>query len=119
MRAILAFVFLLAAAKFGYQEYAYRSALVDTLVNTYRQDAVESCHKVSKERNLAVGYAAWSEPESLQLVVGRGSRQASADVSGETTPEAGPILVIVARKAPDKIQCEFDIVRMSAAVYQL
>jgi hypothetical protein len=119
MRAILAFVVLLAAAKFGYQEWVYRTALVDTLINTFRQDAVERCQKESKDRNLEVGYSAWSDPESFQLIVGRGSREVSAGVSGEAAPEAGPILVIVARKEPAKIQCEFDIMRMSAAVYQL
>jgi len=119
MRAIVAFVLLLAAAKFGYQEWVYRSALVDALMVTYRQDAIESCQKESKARNLEIGYSAWSDPESFQLIVGRGSRQASADVSGQAAPDAGPILVIVARKEPAKIQCEFDIVRMSAAVYQL
>jgi len=66
MRAILAFVVLLAAAKFGYQEWVYRTALVDTLINTYRQDAVERCQKESKDRNLEVGYSAWSDPESFQ-----------------------------------------------------
>jgi hypothetical protein len=119
MRSVLLFVVLLAAAKFGYQEYVYRSAVVDTLINTYRQDAVERCQKESKDRNLSVAYSAWSQPESFELIVGRGSREASADVSGEATPVAGPILVIVARKEPAKIQCEFDIVRMTAAVYQL
>jgi len=119
VRAVLLFVVLLASAKFGYQEYVYRSALVDTLINTYRQDAVERCQKESKSRNLAVGYSAWSDPESFQLIVGHGTHEVSAELSGETAPSAGPILVIVARKDPAKIQCEFDIVRMSAAVYQL
>jgi len=119
LRAVLLFVVLLAAAKFGYQEYVYRSAVVDTLINTFRQDAVERCQKESKDRNLAVGYQAWSDPESFQLVVGRGSHEATAQVSGEAEPTTGPILVIVARRDPGKIQCEFDIDRMSAAVYEL
>ena len=119
MRSVLLFVAILVAAKFGYQEYVYRSAVVDTLINTFRQDAVERCQKESKDRNLAVAYGAWSDPESFQLIVGRGTHEASADVSGEAAAASGPILVIVARKDPAKIQCEFDIVRMSAAVYQL
>ena len=117
MRSVLAFVALLALAKFGYQEWVYRSALVDTLITTFRQDAVESCQKEAKARNLAVGYGAWSDPESFQLIVGHGSKDTGAlDISSEA---ASPFLVIVARKDPAKIQCEFDIVRMSAAVYQL
>ena len=117
MRSVLAFIAILAAMKFGYQEYVYRSALVDTLITTYRQDAVESCQKEARARNLTVGYGSWSDPESFSLIVGHGSREAnSADLVGTA---ASPFLVIVARKDPARIQCEFDIVRMSAAVYQL
>ena len=120
MRSVLLFVALLAAAKFGYQEYDYRSALVDTLINTYRQDAVERCQKEAKARNLTVSYGAWSDPESFQLIVGHSTREAGAlDLASDAGKPAGPILIIVARQDPAKIQCEFDIVRMSAAVYQL
>ena len=117
MRSVLAFIAILAALKFGYQEWVYRSALVDTLITTYRQDAVESCQKEAKARNLTVEYGSWSDPESFQLIVGHGTRDAgSTDITGAA---ASPFLVIVARKDPARIQCEFDIVRMSAAVYQL
>ena len=120
MRSVLLFVALLAAAKFGYQEYVYRSALVDTLINTYRQDAVERCQKEAKARNFNVAYSAWSAPESFELIVGRGTGEASGlDIAAEAMKPASPILVIVARKDPAKVQCEFDIVRMSAVVSQL
>ncbi len=119
LRSLILFVVLLAGAKFGYQEYVYRSALVDVLINTYRQDAVERCQLEAKSRNLAIGYAAWSEPESLSLVVGRSVREAAmADLSAiSVTPST--YLVLVARKAPAEIRCEFDIVKLSASVYQL
>ena len=117
LRSFLAFIVLLVAGKFGYQDYVYRSALADSLITTYRQDAVESCRKEATARNLAVAYEAWATPDSFQLVVGHGARPASLlDFAGEA---ASPYLVIVARKDPAKIQCEFDIVRMSAAVTQL
>ena len=119
VRSVIAFVAILAALKFGYQEWVYRSALVDTLMTTYRQDAVESCQKEAKARNLAIGYGSWNDPESLQLIVGHSSREANANTTDLTGTPASPFLVIVARQDPAKIQCEFDIVRMSAAVFQL
>ena len=120
MRSVILFVALLAAAKFGYQEYVYRNAVVDTLINTFRQDAVERCQREARARNLAVAYGAWSDPESFQLIVGRTSHESGTiDIASEAALPSSPILVIVARKDPAKIQCEFDIVRMSAAVYQL
>ncbi len=120
MRSLILFVVLLAGAKFGYQEYVYRSALVDVLINTYRQDAVERCQQEAKSRNLAIGYSAWSQPESLSLVVGRSVREAAAaDLSAVSGAAASTYLVLVARKAPAEIRCEFDIVKLSASVYQL
>lgn len=120
MRSVILFVALLAALKFGYQEYVYRSAVVDTLINTYRQDAVERCQSESQARNLSVNYGAWSDPESFELIVGRGTHEAtSLDLASEAVTPSSPILVIVARRDPAKIQCEFDIVRMTAAVFQL
>ncbi len=120
MRSLILFVALLAAAKFGYQEYAYRSAVVEALINTYRQDAIERCQQEAKTRNLAIGYAAWSQPESLSLVVGRSTREAAAATDlGIGGGPASTYLVLVARKAPAEIRCEFDIVRLSASVYQL
>jgi hypothetical protein len=119
LRSLILFVVLLAGAKFGYQEYVYRSALTDALINTYRQDAVERCQQEAKLRNLAIGYAAWSQPESLSLVVGRSVREAAAtDLTAVSAPSS-TYLVLIARKAPAEIRCEFDIVRLSASVYQL
>ena len=120
MRSLVLFIALLASGKFGYQEYVYRSALADALINTYRQDAVVSCQKEASVRNLAIAYSAWMNPESFKLIVGHGSHEASAaDLSLESGAAASPYLVIVARKAPAQVTCEFDIVRMSAAVYQM
>ena len=119
MRSLILFVVLLAGAKFGYQEYVYRSALVDVLINTYRQDAVERCQQEAKSRNLAIGYSAWSQPESLSLVVGRSVRKAAAADLSAVAPAPSTYLVLVARKAPAEIRCEFDIVKLSASVYQL
>ena len=108
MRSLIVFIALLAACKFGYQEYIYRSALSEALINTYRQDAVVSCQKEAAVRNLAIAYGAWSKPESFNLIVGAANHDANT-----------PYLVIVARKDPAQIRCEFDIIRMSAAVYQM
>ena len=117
MRSVILFIVILAAAKFGYQDYVYRNALVEALINTYRQDAVVSCQKEAAVRNLAIGYGAWSQPESFSLIVGHGSRDAG--FMAASSEAASPYLVIIARKDPAEIRCEFDIVKMSAAVYRL
>jgi hypothetical protein len=119
VRSLILFVVLLAGAKFGYQEYVYRSALTEALINTYRQDAVERCQQEAKTRNLALSYTAWSQPESLSLVVGRSTREAASTDLGAVTLSTSTYLVLVARKAPAEIRCEFDIVKLSASVFQL
>lgn len=119
MRSVVLFFALLAAAKFGYQEFAYRSAVVDALINTYRQDAVERCQQEAKVRNLAVGYDAWSKPESLSLIVGHSGRDAGLLTIDMPASPPSTYLVLVARSAPAEVRCEFDIVRLSASVYQL
>jgi hypothetical protein len=119
LRSLILFVALLAGAKFGYQDYVYRSALADALINTYRQDAVERCQQEAKSRNLAIGYAAWSQPESVSLMVGSSVRDTATTDHSAASSASSTYLVLVARKAPAEIRCEFDIVRLSANVYQL
>jgi hypothetical protein len=122
LRSIMLLIAVLVAGKFGWQEWSYRKALTDTLLQTFRQDAVESCQKEAANRNLKVAYLSWTKPESVKLVVGRGGADESFwQVSDDMfqTKEASPLIVIVARKLPFKVLCEFDVVRQSAAVYRM
>ena len=121
MRSLLLFIALLAAGKFGYQDYVYRSVLSDALLNTYKQDAVERCQKESASRNLTVSYVSWTSPESIKLVVGHGGIDQGFFSTSELLPAETPTpyIVIVARKQPFRILCEFDVVRQAAAVYRM
>ena len=71
MRGIVLIVGLLAATKVGYQEYAERSALTEVLLNTYRQDATESCRREAQQRNFRMPDWAWSAPKDIHISIGR------------------------------------------------
>lgn len=120
MRSVILFIALLAAAKLGWQEYVYRSALTDALVDTFRQDAIESCSRESRQRNIGVGYDAWSKPESIELTVGQSSeRPAAAATTSRSSWASGPYLVLVALDQASRVGCEYDVMRQAAAVFRM
>lgn len=122
MRALVVFIVLLVVAKFGYQEWIYRSALADTLITTYRIDASEACQREAAKRNLKLDYVSWTQPESLDLVVGQGALDPTTWSFGGGTKvsrTSSPYLVIVARTKPFQIVCEYDMVRQVAAVVRM
>jgi hypothetical protein len=120
VRSVVLFIVLLTAAKFGYQEWVFRSAITDALLNTYRQDAVQRCQVEARQRNLALGYDAWNDPDSVRVTVGQPGREMGAfDITSDSPRSPGAMVVIVARKEPAEVRCDFDIVRMTATVTQL
>ena len=122
MRSLVLMVGLLAAGKVGYQEYVERSALTEVLLNTYRQDATESCVREAHHRNFAVPYRSWSEPEAISISLGRSSDSEPYWQIGETLlgpAERDPYVVIVAREEPYRIVCDYDIVRQLATINRM
>jgi hypothetical protein len=121
MRGLLLFAVMMVAAKFGWQEWTYRSALADTLISTFRQAAVQRCQSEATSRNVKLAATVWNKPESMTLIVGSGTAaerfwQASDDLF--RTAPANPILVILARSKPLPILCEYDVVTKVAAIYR-
>jgi hypothetical protein len=122
MRSLVLIVGLLAAGKVGYQEYAERKALSEVLLNTYRQDATEACEREAANRNISVAYTAWSSPRQISISLGRSSDSEPYWQLGETllgATERDPYVVIVARKEPYRITCDYDIVRQLATVNRM
>jgi hypothetical protein len=121
MRSLLLFLVMLAAAKFGWQEWSYRQALADTIITTFRQDAIESCQKEAASRNLKTDYVSWRKPEAVSLIVGSGTADESFwQVSDQMfrASEQNPIIVVVAKRQPYKLLCEYDITKQLAAIYR-
>ncbi len=122
MRSLVIFILLLAAAKIGYQDMLYRQTLAETLVTTYRADAAKSCAREAAARNLSVSTLSWSEPEAIELSVGKNNLNMSLWQMGAELWDANarvPYLLIVARREPFRIVCEFDLMRLQASVFRL
>ena len=122
MRSLVLIVGLLAAGKVGYQEYAERSALSEVLLNTYRQDATEACEREAGNRNISVAYMAWSSPKEISISLGRSSDSEPYWQIGESLlgpAERDPFVVILARREPYRIVCDYDIVRQLATVNRM
>ncbi len=122
MRSLVLLVGLLAAGKVGYQEYVERNALTEVLLNTYRQDATEACEREADHRNFSVSYSAWSSSKEISISLGRSSDSEPYWQIGESLlgpAERDPYVVIVARKEPYKIVCDYDIVRQLATINRM
>jgi hypothetical protein len=122
MRGIVLIVGLLAATKVGYQEYAERSALTEVLLNTYRQDATESCRREAQQRNFRMPDWAWSAPKDIHISIGRSGDSEPYWQLGSalmSTAPRDPFVVLVADKDPFEIVCDYDIVRQLATINRL
>jgi hypothetical protein len=92
MRALVILLVLLAAAKLAFQEYLFRAATRDAVLEAYRQHAVEACQRDARNLGFGLTAQAWANPRTIQLAIG---------------------------KRTGKISCEYDIVNASAAVSRM
>lgn len=120
MRNAVLLLAALAIGKFGYQEYMYRSATADLIVRSYSEQAMLACQVDAVARNLSESYVSWTKPLSVSLSVGRRGVEVGFWDMSNTLWNAryqNPTLVIVARKQPFRIECEYDLVERSAHVF--
>ncbi|MEZ5773197.1 MAG: hypothetical protein R3D33_00355 [Hyphomicrobiaceae bacterium] len=120
MRSLVLLVMLLAAGKVGYQDWVYRRALSETLVMTYRSDAVRACQREATRVQLTVSYVSWTEPAAIEVSVGRLADRAGLigrDLFDENARR--PYVVITAREKPFRIVCEYDVSTQVASVFRM
>ena len=118
MKQLVVFLTVLAAAKFGYQEYLFRSATNELIISTYRDSAIDACRRDSKPQNAN----AWSSPASMKLVIGKPNLDVyfwQIDHSMWKARYTNPYLIIVAREAPSFVLCEYDIMHGAASLYRM
>ncbi len=122
MKAIVFFLALLAVAKIGYQEYLYRTATNDVIINAYRNRAVNACRKDAAAQRLATSIATWSRPTSMKLVIGKANLDVYFWQINSKLWNAryrNPYLFLSIDQNPASVFCEFDIVHGSASVYRM
>ena len=122
MKQLVVFLTILAAAKFGYQEYLFRSATNELIISTYRDSAIDACRRDSKSQIGTASANAWSTPASMKLVIGKPNLDVyfwQIDHSMWKARYTNPYLIIVAREAPSFVLCEYDIMHGAASLYRM
>ena len=122
MKAIVIFLALLAVAKIGYQEYLFRTATKDVIVNAYRARAINACHNDARSQRISSTRTDWARPTSVKLVIGKSNLDVyfwQVDSSLWNARYRNPYLFLSINQAPTRIFCEYDIVHGSASVYRM
>jgi hypothetical protein len=126
MRAVAIFLVLLAAGKFGYQEYLFRAATRDAIIGAYREHAVEACRNDTGSRSLGLGPQAWANPRDVKLMIGKTSLDVylwQTDHAQWNARYRNPYLLLTASQTPgqraDGVRCEYDIVNAAAAISRM
>ena len=122
MKAIALILALLAAAKFGYQEYLFRAATRDAIIGAYKEHAVQACQRDPRSHTLGMGPQAWANPKAIRLVIGKSSIDVypwQVDHAMWNARYRHPYLFLTTGKRGASITCEYDIVNAAASVYRM
>jgi hypothetical protein len=121
MRAVIFLLMLLAALKIGANEYFYRTATTDVIVNAYRERAILACQSDPKAQILVSSPLAWTNPTAVKVVIGKSNLDVHFWQVGQETWNAryrNPYLHLVVGERPS-VYCEYDIVNGAASVFRM
>ena len=119
LRKLVIFVAVLGALKLAHHEFLYRSSTSNVIIEAYRATALTACAKDARDQQLRASQEIWSRPASMKLVIGKDNLDVYMWQVNHAMWQArykNPYLFIVARKSPNYILCEYDIVHNSASV---
>jgi hypothetical protein len=122
MRALVFSLALLAAAKVGYQEYLFRVSASDAIISAYRERAMQACQRDAGGLELGISPLSWSNPASIQLVIGKsglGVYLWQVDHVLWSARYRNPYLHLSAGQRSGSASCEYDIVNAAASVRRM
>ena len=122
MRAIVFILALLAISKIGYQEYMFRTATNDVIINAYRGRAVNACQRDAKAQSVTAIPVNWTRPTSVRLIIGKSNLDVYFWQINSKLWNAryrNPYLFLSINQTPGSVFCEYDIVHGSASVYRM
>jgi hypothetical protein len=121
MRILVVFLVLAAAAKLGWQEYAYRTGLHEAVISANRERAIKSCQRDPRARMLLTTPASLATPSDVHVVLGRPRLEVALWDLGNGLWNARhrhPHLVLIAGEAPGDVRCAFDVVDGTTFFYR-
>jgi hypothetical protein len=121
MRAFVVLLVMLALVKVGTNEYLFRAATSDVIVQAYRERAIAACQRDNRGQSAAAAHA-WAKPASIRLVIGKSNLEVyfwQVDHALWSARFKNPYLFLTAADRPGKVYCEFDIVHGAASVFRM
>jgi hypothetical protein len=122
MRAVVILLAVLAALKVGHQEYLFRSATRDVIINAYRDRAVVACQRDGKSAHYGLPPQAWAHPAEIKLVIGKGNLDVylwQVDHELWNARFRNPYLFLIAQSRSGSVFCEYDILNGVASVHPM
>ena len=122
MKVLVTLLALMAAGKLCCQEYLFRAAIRDAILEAYREHAVQACQRNAHGLNLGVSPQAWANPRTVQLVIGKRAFDVypwQVDHANWKARYRNPYLFLTAGTRPGRVLCEYDIVHAAASVSRL
>ncbi|HWB45270.1 MAG TPA: hypothetical protein VG900_07495 [Hyphomicrobiaceae bacterium] len=122
MRTFVFLLALLAALKIGHQEYLFRLATAEAIVNAYKQRAVHACQIDTGNASLGLSPQAWSNPASVEFAVGKSNldvRLWQVDNDLWNARYRTPYLFLKATSRSGPVYCEYDLVKAAASIHRM
>jgi hypothetical protein len=122
MRVLVVVLALMAAGKLCCQEYLFRAAARDAILDAYREHAVQACQKSTRNVTLGVNPLAWANPQSVDLVIGKRSYAVypwQVDHANWSARYRNPYLFLTVGSRPAKTVCAYDIHNASASLTRM
>jgi len=118
MRALVAVLAILAAAKLWAQDRLYREGAQDALIRAYRERAIAACQSRPNPRGDGQS-PLWTRPASVDLVIGRSSAnvriwQLDSDLWPARFKHPHVVLTVIDGAVPSV--CEYDVIEGRAYV---
>jgi len=119
LKGILIAVALLVVGKLGLQEYLRQDATHQVIITAYREHAIAACRQ---RANQDVNQAAWSQPSSVRLSIGKSDLNVYLWQTNHRLWNAryrNAYLYVTIDDAKAHVYCEYDIANDLAWVYRL
>jgi len=119
MRKLLWLFVMMAAAKYGYQDYIYRVSVGGYLVAIEKNRAVSACAREAGAEKEVASYITFDQATNVSVSIGNPSLDVPMwDINNPnwSARYQRPHIVIVARTEPFEISCAYDLVDRTASI---
>lgn len=119
MRKLLWLFIMMAATKYGYQDYVYRTSVGGYLVAIEKKRAISACAREAGAEKEVASYISFENSDNITVSIGNPALDVSMwDVNNPawSARYQRPHIVILARTEPFEISCAYDLVDRTASI---